>query len=153
MAPACPARARTECITQTEAVTKPQVGAAPMVFPGPKLLARVFRFDVTVCPSCSGHMKVSAASTRGSTQAFLTAVGLPARTPPFCPSYLDRQLEFDETASAAATPSPESVCPNISNRPLVVLHAADNHKVKRLSKDRSSCQGLWRNLSTRGRFR
>ncbi len=64
-----------------------------------KLLARVFRFDVTVCPSCSGHMKIIAALTQpAGIDAFLTAVGLPARAPPIAPAHLDRQLEFDEAA-------------------------------------------------------
>jgi hypothetical protein len=51
-----------------------------------KLLARVFQYDVTVCPSCSGHVKVIAALTEpAAIQAFLTAVGLPPRAPPISP--------------------------------------------------------------------
>ena len=61
-----------------------------------KLLARVFRYDVTVCPSCSGHMKVIAALTEArSVIAYLEGVGLPSRAPPIVPAHLDRQLEFD----------------------------------------------------------
>ncbi|MFP6644399.1 MAG: transposase [Candidatus Latescibacterota bacterium] len=64
-----------------------------------KLLARVFQYDVTVCPRCSGHMTVIAALTESAAiQAFLTAVGLPPRAPPIAPPRLDRQLEFDEAA-------------------------------------------------------
>jgi hypothetical protein len=44
-------------------------------------------------------MKVIAALTQpAAIQAFLTAVGLPARAPPIAPPHLDRQLEFDEAA-------------------------------------------------------
>jgi hypothetical protein len=44
-------------------------------------------------------MKVIAALTKpAAIQAFLTAVGLPARAPPIEPPRLDRQLEFDEAA-------------------------------------------------------
>jgi len=44
-------------------------------------------------------MKVIAALTAPSAiEAFLNAVGLPARAPPIAPSHLDRQLEFDEAA-------------------------------------------------------
>ncbi len=43
-----------------------------------KLLARGFRYDVTVRSRCSGHMKVIAALTEpAAIQAFLTAVALP----------------------------------------------------------------------------
>ena len=48
-----------------------------------KLLARVFQYDVTVCPSCAGRMKIIAALTAPSAvEAFLNAVGLPSRAPP-----------------------------------------------------------------------
>ena len=60
---------------------------------------RVFQYDVTVCPTCSGRMKVIAALTEpAAIQAFLNAVGQPSRAPPIAPAHLDRQLEFDEAA-------------------------------------------------------
>ncbi len=66
-----------------------------------KLLARVFQYDVTVCPTCAGRMKTIAALTAPSAiEAFLNAVDLPSRAPPIAPSRLDRQLEFDEAAWA-----------------------------------------------------
>jgi len=44
-------------------------------------------------------MKVIAALTQpAAIQAFLAAVGLPARAPPIELPHLDRQLEFDEAA-------------------------------------------------------
>ena len=64
-----------------------------------KLLARVFQYDVTMCPTCAGRMKTIAALTAPSAiEAFLNAVELPFRAPPIAPSRLDRQLEFDEAA-------------------------------------------------------
>ena len=64
-----------------------------------RLLASVFQYDVTVCPSCSGHMKIVAALTEPrSVIAYLDGVGLSSRAPPITPAHLDRQLEFDEAA-------------------------------------------------------
>ena len=59
----------------------------------------MFQYDVTVCPTCAGHMKIVAALTQPvAIQAFLTAIGLPSRAPPITPAHLDRPLEFDEAA-------------------------------------------------------
>ncbi|MBT7861795.1 MAG: hypothetical protein HN712_15850 [Gemmatimonadetes bacterium] len=104
LAPACPDRAQIvpgpSTLTQAEGC---EHGAAPTRrdhrVSWAKLLARVFQYDVTVCPSCSGHMKIIAALTAPSAiEAFLNAVGLPSRAPPIAPAHLDRQLEFDEAA-------------------------------------------------------
>ena len=63
-----------------------------------KLLKRVFQYDVTVCPSCGGEMKVIAALTEpGPIRKFLDHVGLPSRAPPLSPAR-QRHLEFDEAA-------------------------------------------------------
>ena len=68
-----------------------------------KLLARVFQYDVTMCPTCAGRMKTIAALTAPSAiEAFLNAVDLPSRAPPIAPSRPDRQLEFDEPACIQA---------------------------------------------------
>ncbi len=62
-----------------------------------KLLARVFQYDVTVWPTCSGHMKIVAALTmRHSVRACLDGVGLPSQAPPIAPPHMDHQLEFDD---------------------------------------------------------
>jgi hypothetical protein len=54
---------------------------------------------MTICPTCSGHMKILAALTDPcSVRAYLDGVGLPSRAPPIAPAHLDRQLEFDEAA-------------------------------------------------------
>ena len=104
LAPASPDRAQIvpgpSALTQTEGCAHDaRGGRRAHRVSWSKLLARVFRFDVTVCPSCSGHMKVIAALTQpAAIQAFLAAVGLPARAPPIEPPHLDRQLEFDEAA-------------------------------------------------------
>ena len=102
LGPACPDRAQIvpgpSALTQTEVCAHDDRGGrrAHRVS-WAKLLARVFQYDLTVCPACSGHMKVIAALTQpAAIQAFLTAVGLPARAPPIAPPHLDRQLEFDE---------------------------------------------------------
>ncbi|MBT4099619.1 MAG: hypothetical protein HOE86_18350, partial [Gemmatimonadetes bacterium] len=88
LAPACPDRAQIvpgrSTLTQTEGC---EHGAAPTRrdhrVSWAKLLARVFQYDVTVCPSCAGHMKIIAALTAPSAvEAFLNAVGLPSRAPP-----------------------------------------------------------------------
>jgi len=68
-----------------------------------KLLARVFQYDVTVCPTCAGRMKTIAALAASSAiEAILNVVDLPSRAPPIAPSRLDRQLEFDELACIQA---------------------------------------------------
>ena len=104
LGPACPDRAQIvpgpSALTQTEGCEHDDRGGrrAHRVS-WAKLLARVFQYDLTVRPACSGHMKVIAALTQpAAIQAFLTAVGLPARAPPIAPPHLDRQLEFDEAA-------------------------------------------------------
>jgi len=104
LAPACPDRARIvpgpSPLTQAEGCEHGGAGRhhAHRVS-WDKLLARVFQYDVTVCPNCSGHMKVIAALTAPSAiETFLNAVGLPSRAPPIAPAHLDRQLEFDEAA-------------------------------------------------------
>ena len=104
LAPACPDRAQIvpgpSELTQVEGCGPGGAGErrAHRVS-WAKLLARVFGYDVTVCPSCAGHMKVIAALTEaGSVIAYLEGVGLPARAPPIAAPHLDRQLEFDEAA-------------------------------------------------------
>ncbi|MEX2400290.1 MAG: hypothetical protein WD423_05925 [Rhodothermales bacterium] len=48
-----------------------------LVVPEARLLARVFRVDVTVCPDCGGTMKFIAALTDPpSTRTYLDGVGL-----------------------------------------------------------------------------
>ena len=77
-----------------------------------KLLARVFQYDGTVCPTCAGRMKTIAALTAPSAiEAFLNAVDLPFRAPPIAPSRLDRQLEFDEAACSLRRVSADTLVP------------------------------------------
>jgi len=104
LAPACPDRAQIvpgrSALTQTEGCEHGAPdGRRCHRVSWAKLLARVFQHDVTVCPSCDGHMKIVAALTEPrSVIAYLDGVGLPARAPPITPAHLDRQLEFDEAA-------------------------------------------------------
>ena len=77
-----------------------------------KLLARVFQYDVTMCPTCAGRMKTIAALTAPSAiDAFLNAVDLPSRAPPIAPSRLDRQLEFAEVACSLRQVSADTPVP------------------------------------------
>jgi len=104
LAPACPDRAQIvpgpSALAQTEGCEHDtRGGRRTHRVSWAKLLARVFQYYVSVCPSCSGHMKIIAALIQPTAiQAFLTAVGLPARAPPIEPPHLDRLLEFDEAA-------------------------------------------------------
>ena len=104
LAPASPDRAQIvpgpSVLTQTEGCEHADTaGRRVHRVSWAKLLARVFQYDVTVCPTCSGRMKVIAALTEpAAIQAFLNAVGQPSRAPPIAPAHLDRQLEFDEAA-------------------------------------------------------
>ena len=51
------------------------------------LLARVFQFDVTECPTCGGRMKIVAAvADARSIRKYLEGVGLPSRAPPIAPA-------------------------------------------------------------------
>ena len=52
-----------------------------------RLLARVFRVDVTECPACGGKMKIIATLTEPQAiRAYLAGVGLASRPPPIAPS-------------------------------------------------------------------
>jgi hypothetical protein len=68
------------------------------------LLARVFQFDVTECPTCGGRMKIVAAVTDpGSIGRYLKGVGLPSRAPPIAPARPPPQHEFDLQLAASRT--------------------------------------------------
>jgi len=61
-----------------------------------RLLARVFRIDVTVCPHCGGTMKIIAALTEPSAiRAYLDGVGLDSHPPPVAPARPQPQTEFE----------------------------------------------------------
>lgn len=61
-----------------------------------RLLARVFRIDVTVCPHCGGKMKIIAALTEpASIRAYLDGVGLDSHPPPVAPARPQPQTEFE----------------------------------------------------------
>ena len=61
-----------------------------------KLLARVFRIDVSVCPECGGPMRVIAAlSEPASIRRCLEGMGLSGRAPPIAPARPDPQPHFD----------------------------------------------------------
>ena len=104
LAPACPDRAQIvpgpSALTQNEGCEHGAAGGHRVhSVSWAKQLARVFQYDVRVCPRCSGHMKILAALTeQGSMRAYLDGVGLPSRAPPIAPSHLDRQLAFEEAA-------------------------------------------------------
>ena len=64
-----------------------------------KLLARVFRIDVSVCPDCRGRMRVIAALTEpGSIRRCLAGMGLSGRAPPIAPARPAPQAVFDYVA-------------------------------------------------------
>jgi hypothetical protein len=68
------------------------------------LLARVFQFDVTECPTCGGRMKIVAAVTDPrSIGRYLKGVGLPWRAPPIAPARPPPQHEFDLQLAASRT--------------------------------------------------
>ena len=51
-----------------------------------RLLARVFRVDVTECPACGGKMEIIAALTEPlAIRSYLDGVGQPSRAPPIAP--------------------------------------------------------------------
>ncbi len=61
-----------------------------------RLLARVFRVDVTECPVCGGKMKIIAALTEPvAIRKSLHGVGLASRPPPIAPSRPRPQTEFE----------------------------------------------------------
>ena len=61
-----------------------------------KLLARVFRIDVSVCPDCGGPMRVIAALTEpASIRRCLQGMGLSGRAPPIAPARPAPQAVFD----------------------------------------------------------
>lgn len=61
-----------------------------------KLLARVFQIDVTVCPECSGKMKIIAAITeRDVIVKVLSHIGLPTDAPLVFPARASPDMEFD----------------------------------------------------------
>ena len=64
-----------------------------------QLLARIFQFDVTVCPACGGQMKIIAALTDShSIRTYLTGVGRPADPPVICPAGPPPQQELEFAA-------------------------------------------------------
>ena len=61
-----------------------------------RLLARVFRVDVTQCPACGGKMKIIAALTETlAIRTTLDGVGLASRASPIAPPRPLPQAEFD----------------------------------------------------------
>ena len=63
------------------------------------LLARVFRVDVTICPTCGGSMRIIAALTEPrSIVRYLEGVGLPSRAPPIAPARANPLSELDFAA-------------------------------------------------------
>ncbi len=61
-----------------------------------RLLARVFRQDVTQCPACGGKMKIIAALTQPlAIRTYLDGVGLASRGPPIAPPRPLPQTGFD----------------------------------------------------------
>ena len=61
-----------------------------------RLLARVFRIDVTECPHCGGRMKIIAALTEpAAIRAYLDCVGLDSHPPPVAPPRPQPQTEFE----------------------------------------------------------
>ena len=63
-----------------------------------RLLARVFRVDVTECPACGGKMKIIAALTEPlAIRTYLDGVGLASRPTPIAPARPRPQAEFEYT--------------------------------------------------------
>ena len=63
-----------------------------------RLLARVFRVDVTQCPACGGKMKIIAALTEPlAIRTYLDGVGLASRPPHIAPARPRPQAEFEYT--------------------------------------------------------
>ncbi len=61
-----------------------------------RLLARVFRVDVTQCPACGGTMKIIAALTEPlAIRTTLDGVSLASRAPPIAPPRPLPQTQFD----------------------------------------------------------
>ena len=64
-----------------------------------KLLARVFRLDVSVCPDCGSRMRVIAALTApAAIRRCLQGIGLSWRAPPIAPARADPQPVVDYVA-------------------------------------------------------
>jgi len=60
------------------------------------LLARIFQVDVSVCPACSGKMKIIAFITDpADVRRYLKGEGLPTEAPPIAAARPPPQLEFD----------------------------------------------------------
>ncbi len=83
----------------TEPCSHPEQTAAPQPvyrLCWARLLARVFRQDVTQCPACGGKMKIIAALTQPlAIRTYLDGVGLASRGPPIAPPRPLPQTEFD----------------------------------------------------------
>jgi len=60
------------------------------------LLARVFKFQVDVCPECGGRMRIIAFITDpASVGRYLRGEGLPTEAPPIASARPPPQMEFD----------------------------------------------------------
>jgi hypothetical protein len=60
------------------------------------LLARVFKFQVDVCPECGGRMRIIAFITDpASVQRYLRGEGLPTETPSIAPARSPPQMGFE----------------------------------------------------------
>ena len=70
-----------------------------------RLLARVFRVDVTVCPACGGKMKVIASLTDPhAIRTYLDGAGLTSHPPPVAPPRPLPQTQFEFTKPARPAP-------------------------------------------------
>ena len=66
-----------------------------------KLLARVFKVDVTVCPKCFGRLRIIAAVTSpDAIRLILTHLGLSPRPPPISPARIVARELFDDADPA-----------------------------------------------------
>ena len=60
------------------------------------LLARVFKFQIDVCPACGGKMKIIAFITDpASIHRYLEGIGLPTAAPPIPPARPPPQMKFE----------------------------------------------------------
>jgi hypothetical protein len=60
------------------------------------LLARVFKFQVDVCPACGHKMRIIAFITDpASVRRYLEGEGLPTEAPPIAPARAPPQIEFE----------------------------------------------------------
>jgi hypothetical protein len=85
----CPGRVAAP--TTDSGKAKEKCGGRLRNYPWAQLMARVFGFDILLCPRCGGRMRILAAiNPPDAIGKILSCLGLPTRAPPIAPATLYR---------------------------------------------------------------